>query len=268
MYAMFGNCNNGSGTVFDERKPYLAQQLIPSLENTDNATLTVYANWKPNAYTVKFDANGGAGVMADEAMTYDEAKNLTANSYTRKGYTFTGWNTKADGEGTSYTNKASAKNLTSVNNGTVTLYAQWKKTSWYDSGMNKTDPSDNDLHDPDTYIVTIPTKILKTGMPVGNITKSISYDVNVTGNIPNGNYVHIAASTNNKLTGKNGNLELSVKQGKTIWNETEAYGTINQDGSLGGTTASDTITINGTAKSVDRYTGLVTYSASLSTSEK
>ena len=59
-------------------------------------------------------------------MTYDVAKNLTANGFTRTSYKFIGWNTKADGTGTNYTNKQSVKNLTTTNGATITFYAKWE----------------------------------------------------------------------------------------------------------------------------------------------
>jgi uncharacterized repeat protein (TIGR02543 family) len=58
-------------------------------------------------------------------MTYDDPKTLTANAFTKTGYTFNGWNIKADGSGTSYVDKASVSKLTATNGATVTLYAQW-----------------------------------------------------------------------------------------------------------------------------------------------
>ena len=57
---------------------------------------------------------------------YDKAFKLPANKFTRKGYKFAGWNTKKDGSGTTYKDKNRAKNLTTKNKGTATLYAQWK----------------------------------------------------------------------------------------------------------------------------------------------
>ncbi len=97
---------------------------------TSNAAVTLYAQWKANTYTIAFNGNGStSGSMSNLSMTYDVAKNLTANAYTKTGYTFNGWNTKADGSGTSYANKASVKNLTSTNGGTVTLYAIWQKNA-------------------------------------------------------------------------------------------------------------------------------------------
>lgn len=64
------------------------------------------------------------------SMTYDVAKNLTANGFTKTGYLFSSWNTKSDGTGTSYTNKQSVKNLTTVNGGVINLYAQWKPITY------------------------------------------------------------------------------------------------------------------------------------------
>ena len=88
---------------------------------------TFYAQWTANTYTVVFDANGGVGEMANQDFTYDVEQALTANAFTRTGYTFTGWNTNANGSGTAYNDGQSAQNLTAENEGTVTLYAQWEE---------------------------------------------------------------------------------------------------------------------------------------------
>lgn len=106
------------------------QDLSGFVKDKTNVNLKLYANWEPNVYTVKYDANGGSGTTASSAHTYDSARNLVSNEFTRTGYTFTGWNTKPDGSGTSYANGASVKNLTSTNKGTVTLYAQWKANTY------------------------------------------------------------------------------------------------------------------------------------------
>jgi uncharacterized repeat protein (TIGR02543 family) len=76
-------------------------------------------------YSVKYNANGGSGTMSNSSHTYDTAKALTANTFTRTGYTFAGWNTAADGSGTNYADKAEVTNLTSTCGGTVNLYAKW-----------------------------------------------------------------------------------------------------------------------------------------------
>ena len=87
---------------------------------------TFVAQWEANTYKVTFDANGGEGTMDAQTFTYDVAQNLTANAFTRTGYTFKGWNTAADGSGTAYDNEAEVRNLTADQNGNVTLYAQWE----------------------------------------------------------------------------------------------------------------------------------------------
>lgn len=88
------------------------------------------ATFAPIGYKIRFNANNGSGSMSDMSMTYDTAKNLTSNAFSRTGYTFSGWNTKADGTGTSYSNAQSVKNLTSSDGGVVTLYAQWKANNY------------------------------------------------------------------------------------------------------------------------------------------
>ena len=85
------------------------------------------ATWEPNPYKVHFDINGGDGTetMADQNFVYDAAQNLTANAFTRTGYTFKEWNSKADGTGTVYADGQSVLNLTAVRDEVVTMYAQW-----------------------------------------------------------------------------------------------------------------------------------------------
>ena len=65
-----------------------------------------------------------------KAQTIKRGKStaLSANKFTRNGYKFAGWNTKADGKGKSYKNKAKVKNLTKAGK-TVRLYAKWKKST-------------------------------------------------------------------------------------------------------------------------------------------
>ena len=71
------------------------------------------------SYTVIFNGNGNTGgTMTDQ--TASSATNLTSNTFTRTGYTFTGWNTAANGTGTSYADGASFPF-----SGNTTLYAQW-----------------------------------------------------------------------------------------------------------------------------------------------
>ncbi len=86
----------------------------------------------PITYKVKYNANSGSGTMTDSTHTYDTAKALTANSFTKTNHDFIGWNTKEDGTGTAYTDKQSVKNLTTTDGATINLYAQWKSRSSFE----------------------------------------------------------------------------------------------------------------------------------------
>jgi len=93
--------------------------------------LIVTAQWNPITYSISYNANGGSGaVMASSSHTYDVAKNLTSNTYSAPtDKQFGGWNTQANGSGTSYSNGQSVKNLSSINGTTITLFAQWEAQS-------------------------------------------------------------------------------------------------------------------------------------------
>lgn len=87
--------------------------------------------------TMTFNANGGSGADTTQTVTSGAATTLTKNAFTRAGYTFTGWNTAADGSGTSYADGAS---VTITEN--TTLYAQWTASS-SNSGGGSSAPSVN-----------------------------------------------------------------------------------------------------------------------------
>lgn len=70
-----------------------------------------------SAFTVSFAANGGTGTTASITGT---TITLPSNGFTRSGYRFDRWNTKADGSGTSYT-----AGQTITLSGDMTLYAIW-----------------------------------------------------------------------------------------------------------------------------------------------
>lgn len=85
--------------------------------STAKTTVTIPAK---TSYPVTYDANGGTGAPQDQTKWYGDTLTLSTTVPTRALYSFTGWNTKADGSGTTY---ASGANYTS--NVALTLYAQW-----------------------------------------------------------------------------------------------------------------------------------------------
>lgn len=111
---------NGKGTN------YALNDTVNNLTKTQGDVVTLYAVWKENSFTVNFDGNQAtSGSMAPQAFKYDTAQKLTANAYSRTGYTFQYWATSSDGSGTKYTNEQSVSNLVSSSNGSITLYAIW-----------------------------------------------------------------------------------------------------------------------------------------------
>lgn len=149
---------DGSGKSYDSMLAYKATDFA-DLKDSDKS-VTLYANWKPNNYKVRYNGNGAtSGTMTDSSHVYDTAKVLTRNAYARTGYTFTGWNTKSDGKGTAYADGASVKNLTANKDGVVTLYAQWKANSYiltYDANGGTVSTSSKTLQYGDAFGV-LPT---------------------------------------------------------------------------------------------------------------
>ncbi|MCR5390780.1 MAG: BspA family leucine-rich repeat surface protein [Lachnospiraceae bacterium] len=89
--------------------------------------LTLYAS-VPTTYRIIFDANGGSGSMAPQTASFGELIVLKKNSFEKADNSFVGWNTSANGSGTSYSDLAIVKNLAPLD-GSVTLYAQWEKNT-------------------------------------------------------------------------------------------------------------------------------------------
>lgn len=82
-------------------------------------------NNTPKTFTVTYDANGGKGTLEPAHKTVKEAIVIAnADGLSKEGFTFSDWNTKKDGTGTSY---APGDRYEEDEN--LTLYAQWKAIS-------------------------------------------------------------------------------------------------------------------------------------------
>ncbi|NBO55747.1 MAG: hypothetical protein EBU84_14440, partial [Actinobacteria bacterium] len=131
------------------------------------ASITAYAKWTANTYTVTYNGNSSTGgsVPANGTATYNSAFTVAANSgnLVRTGYTFAGWNTAADGTGTPYT--AGSGSFTFLDTATKTLYAKWN---------------------PNTYTVTFNSQGGSSSGPIGywnfNDSTSIGKD-SITGTV-------------------------------------------------------------------------------------
>lgn len=108
----------------------------PSLQPGDKHTLeprttTVWAQWKADPAHLVYNSN--IGTVGSETKTVDGVVDQTVktitNPFDRPGYTFSGWNTQADGKGKAYATGADyvlTANDKSTPKNTSVLYAQWK----------------------------------------------------------------------------------------------------------------------------------------------
>ena len=122
---------NGSGNSYGDGAS------VSNLSTKNGDTVTLYAQWKANTYTIKYNSNKPSGALTNvtgetksSSHTYDVSKTLTSNGYALKGWTFKGWNTNDSGTGTSYENGASVSNLSNTNGATVNLYAKWEANKY------------------------------------------------------------------------------------------------------------------------------------------
>ena len=140
----------------DTRFPCNADYVLK--ENT-----TMYALWDetvtPITYYIEFDGNAGTAArnIPDKMeVQYGEEVVLPEQKPERTGFTFMGWNTRTDGQGTEYQPQDTVKNLTTVNHATVKLYAQWKQrriilvkaaSTVYNDTIIKRIPGDEEWYD-------------------------------------------------------------------------------------------------------------------------
>lgn len=83
---------------------------------------------------IRYDSNSGSGSMKDQKIEKGVETELKTNTFTRENYSFKEWNTKSDGSGDSYKDKAKV----TLNNG-MTLYAQWTKVEVHNHTFEKVD---------------------------------------------------------------------------------------------------------------------------------
>lgn len=175
-YTVSYNANGGSGAPSNQTKWYGKELTLSSTKPTRtgysfqgwatsddgsvayasgdkytaNAKVTLYAVWKANTYTVKYDANGGSGAPANQTKTHGTTLVLSSTEPTRTNYTFKGWATSASGS-VSY---AAGANYTA--NASVTLYAVWELSYSKPSITNLTVSrctSDGTISDSGTYAI-------------------------------------------------------------------------------------------------------------------
>ena len=106
-----------AGWKDDASVAYTNAQIVPLTATT---SLAMHAQWTQNLfpYAISFDSNGGTGAMSGQTGIGASVK-LSANTFARTGYTFTGWK---DDASVAYTDgQSTTLNATT----TLALHAQW-----------------------------------------------------------------------------------------------------------------------------------------------
>ena len=112
---------NGSGTTYAQGQTF----------SMGGANVTLYAQWS-TLYTVTYNGNGNTGGTAPtDPNSYTHSQTVTVlgnpGGMVKTGYSFIGWNTLADGSGTSYTQSQTFL----MGNANITLYAKWTNLPTY-----------------------------------------------------------------------------------------------------------------------------------------
>ncbi|MBQ9029217.1 InlB B-repeat-containing protein [Candidatus Saccharibacteria bacterium] len=102
--------------------------------NMPAGAVTLTATGAANSFTIYYNSNGGSGTTASTTATYGQNVTLATNAFTApSGKKFKEWNTSSDGNGTTYSSGQSGispttlkSNVTTVNGGSITLYAIWE----------------------------------------------------------------------------------------------------------------------------------------------
>jgi uncharacterized repeat protein (TIGR02543 family) len=88
------------------------------------ANTTVYAQWDANMYTITFNPNSGVLGTVPATLRVQEGSSAGADfptgAPTRQFWSFTGWNTQANGQGTTF-------DANTIIAGNITVFAQWER---------------------------------------------------------------------------------------------------------------------------------------------
>ena len=203
--------------------------------------ITLYAVYGDKASTVQltYKPNGGDGTdITDTDIANNKPVTLrNENTFTRTGYRFTGWNTEANGTGTSFSAGASAR-VDNLGSGNV-LYAQWAPNT--DTKYTVEFYYQND--DGATY----PSTASKTDPRTGTTDATVSVTDTDKADKENGKYTFDKDNTANVGSGKvaaDGSLVLKLYFKLNQFQLTINY--VYEDGSEAATSHSSTLTVGNT----------------------
>ena len=102
---------------------YTADATVRNL--VESGSITLYAKWSANTYTITYNANGGTGSMNKTTCVYDTNCTIAGNSFKKENYDFVNW-AKDSVTGETYNAGATVKNL--ATSGNVDMYAIWEES--------------------------------------------------------------------------------------------------------------------------------------------
>ena len=110
-----------------------SETFVPRKQNDRYVSASYVAYFRPQRYTLAFDANGGTGKMDDQIFQHGQILPLNGCTYSREGYDFMGWALSEKGE-KQFSDKAEVQftNLVSLereleDGDRATLYAVWQE---------------------------------------------------------------------------------------------------------------------------------------------
>lgn len=154
---------SGSGWYKEGSQPagyskslYKDEAVVAHTTSKNGDIVTMYAQWGPSSYTVVFDANGGGGspYVQNQKIVYGTYVILNKNTFSKSGYSFSGWTVLRNSDGKSlYTNEGEKRwyiggsqpdgydkyifkdcetvfNLSGVDNDTIRMYAVWEPNAY------------------------------------------------------------------------------------------------------------------------------------------
>lgn len=161
-----------------------------------NSSITLYAVWEANTYSVYYDANGGIGAPQTQTKIHGQTLTLSDIKPTREGYVFMGWSTTTGvyQPGAKYTS-----------NNETTLHAVWKKIEDDKTDINNNSNIANDIENSNLFskkqqIISAKSFVVAKG------TKPFSINAKTNGN---GNMTYI--SSNKKIVSISSTGRISIK---------------------------------------------------------
>ena len=117
----------GWASFFGSTIPVGAKSIYqPGDIYTLNAQVWLTAIWEANSYSVKYNANGGEGVMENSTYACDIFINLPVNMFSKDNHSFAGWAYDPDGL-VAFIDRGLIYNLAIADGAVVELYALWQQ---------------------------------------------------------------------------------------------------------------------------------------------